>query len=132
MRLYVVRLNTNPQAVALPLDHLTPTSYPYHAYSQEAASWINLAKATKYSLFVEAGFNGVTVRAEHSHIQRELPNILLQSSDFDVLSHHALLFPAQISPEYTQLKVNYPHKHTPMFQTPPFLGYPGYSDSDGC
>ena len=107
MRFSIVWLNIKIQAVALPLDHLTPTSYPYHAYSQEAATWINLAKATKYSLFVEAGFNGVTVRAEHSHIQRELPNILLQSSDFDVLAHHALLFPAQTSPEYAQLKVRY-------------------------
>ena len=87
------------------MDHLTPTSYPYHAYSQEAATWVNLVKATKYSLFIEAGFNGVVVRAEHSHLQREMPNILLQSSDFDVLAHHCLLFPAQTSPEFSQLKV---------------------------
>ena len=51
------------------------------------------------------GYNGLSIQLDHAHLQQELPVVLLQSPDYDLLSQHALWYPAQTSMEYNQLKV---------------------------
>ena len=85
---------------------LIPPSPTIHPYSQEAASLIQLYKASKSSCFFEIGYNGLSIHLDHAHLQQELPVVLLQSPDYDLLAQHAVWYPAQTSMEYNQLKVH--------------------------
>ena len=84
---------------------MLPPSPTIHPYSQEAATLIQLYKATKLGCFFQIGYNGLSIQLDHAHLQQELPVVLLQSPDYDLLGQHALWYPAQTSMEYNQLKV---------------------------
>ena len=87
------------------MSPMLPPSPTIHPYSQEAATLIQLYKATKLGCFFQMGYNGLSIQLDHAHLQQELPVVLLQSPDYDLLGQHALWYPAQTSMEYNQLKV---------------------------